>query len=158
VSLHCTGLSATGPHQRCHSRARVPQNTGPYLTLSFERAFPFCRLLRLAVLRWNCSNRSVEAKHILQLTVRSVSSLHPVTSNSLYYTSLGTMFTQVGDSCYVAHSLTRGPECNLQYCRSSPAKSFSGVSPAEIMTISPPPPTGRGDFPYLTPRKSMTRL
>jgi hypothetical protein len=50
-----TGTSATGPCQRCHSRAQTQQNLRPYLTVSFE-AFSFCSLLRLASLRWKYSN------------------------------------------------------------------------------------------------------
>jgi hypothetical protein len=46
----------TGPCQRCHSLVQVPQNLIPYFTVSFETGFPFCRLLRLAGIRWRYSN------------------------------------------------------------------------------------------------------
>jgi hypothetical protein len=48
------GLSfiiAACPRQRSHSRARVPWDLRPYFTVSDSR-LPFCRLLRLAGLRW----------------------------------------------------------------------------------------------------------
>jgi hypothetical protein len=56
TSMWFTRTIATGPCQRCHSRVQVPQNFGPYLTVSFETWFPFCRFLRLAGLRWSYSN------------------------------------------------------------------------------------------------------
>jgi hypothetical protein len=55
----CNFTRATRPCQRCHSRVHVPQNLRPYLTVSFETGFPFCRLLRLGVLRWRHSNPSI---------------------------------------------------------------------------------------------------
>jgi hypothetical protein len=48
------GLSftiAAGPRQRSHSRVRVPWDSRPYFTVSDSR-LPFCRLPRLAGLRW----------------------------------------------------------------------------------------------------------
>jgi hypothetical protein len=49
--------NVTRPCQRCQSRVEVAQNLRPYVTLSFETGFPFCRLLRLAGLRWEYCTR-----------------------------------------------------------------------------------------------------
>jgi hypothetical protein len=52
-----TGLSSTiaaGPRRRSHSRVGVPWDSRPYFTVSDSR-LPFCRLLRLAGLRWRYS-------------------------------------------------------------------------------------------------------
>jgi hypothetical protein len=45
---------AAGSRQRSHSRVRVPLNSRPYFTVSDSRLI-FCRLLRLAGLRWRYS-------------------------------------------------------------------------------------------------------
>jgi hypothetical protein len=51
-----TDTSATVPRQLCHSWVQFPQSLGPYLTVSFETGFPFCRVLWLTGLRWRYSN------------------------------------------------------------------------------------------------------
>jgi hypothetical protein len=58
TGLQFTCTIAIGPCQCCQSRAQVLQNVRPYLPVSFETVFPFCRLLRLTGLRWRHSNSS----------------------------------------------------------------------------------------------------
>jgi hypothetical protein len=42
LNLH---TSAAGHCYHCHSRVQVPQNLRPYLTVSFQTAFPSCHFL-----------------------------------------------------------------------------------------------------------------
>jgi hypothetical protein len=57
MGLKFTHTCATEPCQWCHSRVLVLQYSRPYLTVSFDTEFLFCRLLRLTGLRWKYSNR-----------------------------------------------------------------------------------------------------
>jgi hypothetical protein len=69
------GLSFTivaGPRQRSHSRVRIQWDSWPIL-LSQIRNFPFCRLLRIAVLRWRWMNSSLHGRlHRLAVSMENV--------------------------------------------------------------------------------------
>jgi hypothetical protein len=65
TGLQFTSTNATGPCQRCHSRAHIPWKLRPYLTASFETGFSFCRLPRLAGLWWRYPNPPPHRFHCL---------------------------------------------------------------------------------------------
>jgi hypothetical protein len=93
--IYCT--IAPGPCQSSHSWVEVPQNSRPYLTVSFDTlptwwarslylyppgtgwpsytpgiGFPFCRLLRLAGLRWRYSNPPPHGSIVSEICISGV--------------------------------------------------------------------------------------
>jgi hypothetical protein len=74
-----TFTTAAGSHQRSHFRVRVPWDSRPYFNVSDLR-LPFCRLVRLAGLRWRYSTPPPRLSLILRPTVSRPVSLgmkHP---------------------------------------------------------------------------------
>jgi hypothetical protein len=83
--------------------------------------------------------------------------LRLTTSNFIFQLNL------CGHSPYVTSSLTRGWSVIYNCCWSSPTQSFSGPSPAGLMTTFyclrfETPPTWRPRSPNYTPRKRVARL
>jgi hypothetical protein len=140
-----------GLFQSSHSWAEVPQNSRPYFTVSFETpltwrarspyfcipqeqggpvippgtGFPFCRLLRLAGLRWRYSNPpvhgsfsvvSLEVEVKLRPTVSQPVRLgvgYPSGARDQFFFLSEILFRQLRVCYFVASSLTRGSVCNL---------------------------------------------
>jgi hypothetical protein len=143
-----TGPSFTiggGSRQSSHSPVHVLQNSWPHLTISFETTgFPFCRLSRLAGLRWRYSNpppptclRSwswswfttdgQSVSRSIYLGVGLPSEAH----DQIFFV------WQLRVSWYRTSSLTRWWVCNLliQLLWDLPQPSFSCPSPTELTTI-----------------------
>jgi hypothetical protein len=103
---------------------------------------------------WNLSQSESELLYDWQFTasqfVLVTSPMRLKTSNFIFH------LNACGYSPYVTPSLTRGWFCRLWLLLVSPAQSFSGSSPAELMTTFyclrfETPPTWRARSPYLYP-------
>jgi hypothetical protein len=154
----------TPPTWRARSPYLYPPGTGwPCYTPRYWTLFR--RLLRLAGLRWMYSNPSPRGICLAWVWVlcyhrRSVGQTFFVSSTHL---GLTTRCLLLSDSCGfvdVGRSLWREEGSAVYHCcGSSPSQSFSGLSPAGLMTTFyslrfESPPTWRAMSPYLYPPRT----